>query len=403
MARRRGGLGEAVNDVAGAAARRPPLRVGVIAATLTGLLLLLCCTGGTAAFFLTGLGGDEAKDGDDLAALGCGPVRPVNVTGELPRFSEYGEAQIRNAAIIIKVGQDMGVPSRGWVIALATAMQESALRNLANSGVPASLALPHEGVGADHDSLGLFQQRPGWGSVAERLNPAYAARKFYEKLVGVQGWQRRPLTAVAQRVQISAYPDAYAKHEELASRIVNALSGGAARTVEINGKAVCDAAEQGQIAASGWTAPISGNVGSGFRTTSRPGHDGVDIGAAKGTEIRAAATGRVLVAKCDPDNRGRESCNVDGFPGKGGCGWFVDLLHAGGYITRYCHMVVQPRVHKGQMVTAGEVIGQVGSSGNSSGPHLHFEVHLRSDRSASGAVNPVPFMRDRGAPLRRPA
>ncbi|MBQ1029512.1 M23 family metallopeptidase [Micromonospora parva] len=364
------------------------------------MLLLLCCTGGTAAFFLTGLGGDDAENGDALAGMECGPIRAVNVAGKLPRFAEYGDSQVRNAAIIIKVGQDMGVPSRGWVIALATAMQESALRNLANSGVPESLALPHEGVGADHDSLGLFQQRPGWGSVAERLNPAYAARKFYEKLVKVQGWQGRPLTVVAQRVQVSAYPDAYAKHEEVASRIVDALAGGAARTVEINGKAVCNAAERGQIAASGWTAPIPGRVGSGFRTASRPSHNGVDIGAAKGTEIRAAATGRVLVSTCDEDHRGRQDCNVDGFPGKGGCGWFVDLLHAGGYITRYCHMVVQPFVKKDQIVTAGQVIGKVGSSGNSSGPHLHFEVHLRNNRSASGAVNPVPFMRERGAPLR---
>ncbi|WP_410822292.1 M23 family metallopeptidase [Micromonospora sp. 050-3] len=389
-----------MSDVGSAKNRRGPLRLGVVAAVLTGMLLLLCCTGGTAAFFLTGLGGDDAENGDTMAGMECGPVRAVNITGKLPRFAQYGDTQVRNAAIIIKVGQDMGVPSRGWVVALATAMQESALRNLANSGVPASLALPHEGVGADHDSLGLFQQRPGWGSVAERLNPAYAARKFYEKLVTVESWQRRPLTVVAQRVQVSAYPDAYAKHEEVASRIVDALAGGAARTVEINGKAVCNAAERGQIAASGWTAPIPGGVGSGFRTTSRPSHNGVDIGAAKGTEIRAAATGRVLVSTCDEDQRGRQDCNVDGFPGKGGCGWFVDLLHAGGYITRYCHMVVQPFVMKDQTVTAGQVIGKVGSSGNSSGPHLHFEVHLRNNRSASGAVNPVPFMRERGAPLR---
>lgn len=383
----------------GAAAVRRPLRVGVIATMLTGVLLLLCCTGGTAAFFLSGLGGDP-ENGDNLAGWGCGPVRPVDVAGELPRFTEYGDAQVRNAAIIIKVGQDLGVPSRGWVIALATAMQESALRNLANSDVPESLALPHEGVGSDHDSLGLFQQRPGWGSVAERMTPAYTARKFYEKLVTVRSWQRRPLTVVAQQVQISAYPDAYAKHEELASTIVDALAGGAARTVEINGKAVCNAAERGEIAASGWTAPIPGDVGSGFRTAERPSHNGVDIGAAKGTEIRAAAAGRVLVARCDPDNRGRRDCDVDGYPGKGGCGWFVDLLHAGGYITRYCHMVTRPRIAPDQIVPAGEVIGQVGSSGNSSGPHLHFEVHLRNDRSSRGAVDPIPFMRARGAPLR---
>ncbi|MGW1448128.1 M23 family metallopeptidase [Micromonospora sp. NPDC002411] len=380
-------------------ALRRPVRVGVIATMLTGVLLLLCCTGGTAAFFLSGLGGD-AEDGDNLAGWGCGPVRPVDIVGELPRFTEYGDAQVRNAAIIIKVGQDMGVPSRGWVIALATAMQESALRNLANRAEPESLSLPNEGVGADHDSLGLFQQRPGWGSVAERLTPSYAARKFYEKLVKVRSWQRRPLTVVAQQVQVSAYPDAYAKHEELASKLVNALAGGAARTVEINGKAVCDAAERGEIAASGWTAPIPGDVGSGFRTASRPSHHGVDIGAAKGTEIRAAAAGRVLVADCDPDNRNRRDCNVDGYPDKGGCGWYVDLLHAGGYITRYCHMVVQPRVTVHQIVAAGDVIGQVGSSGNSSGPHLHFEVHERNNRKSSGAVDPVPFMRERGAPLR---
>ncbi|WP_410814655.1 M23 family metallopeptidase [Micromonospora sp. 067-2] len=391
-----------MNDSRGTTALRRPLRLGVVASILTGVLLLLCCAGGTTAFFLSGLSGD-AEDGDTLANEDCGPVRPVDIVGKLPRFPEYGDAQVRNAAIIIKVGQDMKVPPRGWVIALATAMQESGLRNLANSGVPASLALPHEGAGADHDSLGLFQQRPGWGTVAERMTPAYTARKFYEKLVGVQSWQRRPLTVVAQKVQISAYPDAYAKHEELASRIVNALSGGAARTIEIDGKALCDAAEHGQIAASGWTAPIPGQVGSGFRTASRPGHDGVDIAAAKGTEIRAAAAGRVLVATCDPDNWKRVNCNVDGYPGKGGCGWFVDLLHAGGYITRYCHMVVQPRVELNQLVAAGEVIGQVGSSGNSSGPHLHFEVHLRGDRSPRGAVDPNQFMRTRGAPLRRPA
>ena len=111
------------------------------------------------------------------------------------------------------------------------------------------------------------------------------------------------------------------------------------------------------------------------------------------------ATGRVLVARCDPDRLGRRNCDVDGYPGKGGCGWFVDILHAGGYITRYCHMVVRPFVVPGQEVKAGEVIGKVGSSGNSSGPHLHFEVHLDGDRGFAGATNPVPFMRQRGAPL----
>ncbi|MER5336447.1 M23 family metallopeptidase [Micromonospora sp. NPDC002717] len=377
--------------------RRQP-RLGALAAALTATFALLCCTGGAGAFFLTELGGDA---GDRMSAsLDCTEDFRVDIQGSMPRMSQYGEVELRNAARIIKVGQEMKVPPRGWVIAVATAMQESRLRNLANPTVGESENLPNEGMGADHDSVGLFQQRASWGSVAQRMTPEYAARKFYEKLVKVSGWERMPLTRAAQAVQISAFPDAYAKHEEVASQIVNALAGGAARTVLVGGKQACDRAAGGEIAASGWTAPIPGGVGSGFRTASRPGHNGVDIAAPKGTLIRVAATGRVLVSRCDPDNRGRLSCDADGWPDKGGCGWFVDVLHAGGLITRYCHMVSKPRVSVGQTVQAGEVIGEVGSSGNSSGPHLHFEVHEDGDRSSRGAIDPVPFMRSRGAPLK---
>ncbi|TDB90014.1 M23 family metallopeptidase [Micromonospora fluostatini] len=388
------------DETSGAGTPRRSLRLGALAAALTATLALLCCTGGAGAFFLTELGGDS----DDPLAnsmSGCSPDHKVpDVTGSMPRTFGYGERQMRNAAIIIKVGQDMKVPARGWVIAIATAIQESGLKNYANSTVPESLAIPHEAVGSDHDSVGLFQQRPGWGTVAQRMNPSYSARKFYEKLVKVPDWEKRSLTNAAQMVQISAFPDAYAKHEETASRIVDLLAGGAARTVRMADKNVCDAASKGQIAASGWTAPIPGGVGSGFRTSQRPSHNGVDIAAPKGVLIRAASAGRVIVSRCDPDNAGRLTCDVDGWPNKGGCGWFVDILHAGGHITRYCHLVERPDVRVGQYVKAGQVIGKVGSSGNSSGPHLHFEVHVRSDRSSAGAIDPVPFMRERGAPLK---
>ncbi|MEV6798719.1 M23 family metallopeptidase [Micromonospora rifamycinica] len=376
---------------------RRRIRAGVALGVSAALASILCCGGGTVAFFLTTL----STDRQDLTATetNCEKDHQVSLSGNIPRLGSYGQTQMRNAAVIIKVGQDMRVAPRGWVVAVATAMQESALRNLSNSTVAGSRGIPNEGVGSDHDSVGLFQQRAGWGSVAQRMSPDYAARKFYEKLLKVDGWERMPLTRAAQKVQISAYPDAYAKHEDIASQIVNALAGGAARTVQIADRSVCDRASARAIAASGWTAPIDGGVGSGFRTASRPRHNGVDIGARKRTEIHAAATGRVLVARCDPDHNGNRTCDVDGFPGKGGCGWFVDILHAGGYISRYCHMIEKPRVVPGQLVKAGEVIGLVGSSGNSSGPHLHFEVHVDSDRGFAGGINPVPFMRQRGAPL----
>jgi len=359
-----------------------------LALALTAAIALLCCTGGTGAFLLTQMTGGE-EDNLALSAFGCGSGNPITVDGDLPLVAPYNEAQMRNAAIIIRVGAALRVPPRGWVIAVATAMQESGLSNL-----------PHLGAENDHDSVGLFQQRPsqGWGTPDQLRDPAYAAGKFYEKLLKVPGWQRLALTDAAQQVQRSAFPDAYARHQPIATQIVNALTGGAGRAVGADSKLRCAAA--GEIAASGWTAPIPGAVGSGFRTAQRPSHNGVDIGADKGTDIRAAATGKVLVSRCDPDHGGRLSCNVDGYPGKGGCGWFVDILHAGNVITRYCHMVHQPAVRGNDLVEAGQVIGKVGSSGNSSGPHLHYEVHLRGDRSRQGAIDPVPFMRDQGAPLK---
>jgi peptidoglycan DL-endopeptidase CwlO len=128
-------------------------------------------------------------------------------------------AQLANSAKIIEVGRGMQVPERGIEVALATAMQESTLRNL-NYG--------------DRDSVGLFQQRPssGWGSVAELTTPEISARKFYDALLKVNGWQTMSLTEAAQRVQRSAFPFAYAKWEALASAILGAAGSSRAPSLE---------------------------------------------------------------------------------------------------------------------------------------------------------------------------
>ncbi|CAN5375023.1 hypothetical protein BH10ACT7_BH10ACT7_02570 [soil metagenome] len=128
--------------------------------------------------------------------------------------SSLNDEMRANAAVIVQVGREIGVPEYGIVIALATAMQESSMRNL-NWG--------------DRDSVGLFQQRPssGWGSVEQLTTPRHAALLFYggatnpnkgytRGLLDISGWESMPLTVVAQRVQISACPDAYAKWEESA-------------------------------------------------------------------------------------------------------------------------------------------------------------------------------------------
>jgi len=120
-----------------------------------------------------------------------------------------------NAAIVIQIGRELGVSDRGIVIALAAAMQESSLRNIDYG---------------DRDSIGLFQQRPstGWGTREQILNAPHAARLFYggpknpnkgntQGLLDIVGWRSMSLTQAAQAVQISAYPNAYAKWETSAT------------------------------------------------------------------------------------------------------------------------------------------------------------------------------------------
>ncbi|SEC64740.1 hypothetical protein SAMN05216483_2113 [Streptomyces sp. 2131.1] len=120
--------------------------------------------------------------------------------------------QAANAATISAVGTTRGMPERAVTIALATALQESALRNLDHG---------------DRDSLGLFQQRPsqGWGTERQIMDPVYSAGKFYEHLAKVPGYSRLPLTEAAQRVQRSGFPQAYAKHEPDAALLAAALTG----------------------------------------------------------------------------------------------------------------------------------------------------------------------------------
>jgi murein DD-endopeptidase MepM/ murein hydrolase activator NlpD len=365
--------------------RRPRKAVLMVALVVT--LALLCCGGSITVLLLNGIVNDSDR-GFLNASLGCGKGGAVDPDSKMPEIGDYNAGQIRNAAIIINVGSDLGLPPRAWVIAVATAMQESTLNNLG-----------HLGKKNDHDSQGLFQQRPstGWGTPAQVRDPVYASTKFYQKLKTIDGWEKMPLTEAAQAVQISAYPDAYAKHEPLATQIVNLLADGAANAVGNSLSMEC--AASGAVAASGWTIPLKGPVGSAFRSRSRPNHQGVDISVDKYRPIFAVASGVVSMVKCDEDFRGRKTCNVDGYPGKGGCGWMVEIIHAGNVMTRYCHLVQRPFVRENQQVAAGELIGRVGSSGNSSGPHLHFEVHLGNDRSSAGAVDPVRFMQQQGAPL----
>ncbi|WP_433209784.1 hypothetical protein ACQP00_45935 [Dactylosporangium sp. CS-047395] len=159
------------------------------------------------------------------AALTDAPAPPAPPAPPRP-VAGLDQTQMNNAVAIVKQGRAQGVPEKGLVVAVATAMQESDLYNVASPAVPSSLKLPHDAVSTDHDSVGLFQQRAsqGWGSVPELMDPAHSAMLFYNALGQVRGWQSMSVTGAAQAVQRSAYPSAYQKHADRAAQIVAAIA-----------------------------------------------------------------------------------------------------------------------------------------------------------------------------------
>ena len=126
--------------------------------------------------------------------------------------------QAENAALISAISAQRGMPARAASIALATAYQESKLYNIDYG---------------DRDSVGLFQQRPsqGWGTVAQLMDPVYATNAFFDALQDVDGYETMAITVAAQEVQRSAFPDAYADHEQDGRALASALTGNSPRAL----------------------------------------------------------------------------------------------------------------------------------------------------------------------------
>src|SRR3954470_18389273 len=145
-------------------------------------------------------------------SIGTLPIRPHCTATAVGKSTELDPEQAGNAAVIASVAVRRGLPPRAATIGIATALQESKLVNL---------------PGGDRDSLGLFQQRPsqGWGTAAQVRDPVYATNAFYDVLVKVEGYRSMEITKVAQRVQRSAFPEAYAEHEPEGRVLASALTG----------------------------------------------------------------------------------------------------------------------------------------------------------------------------------
>ncbi|WP_290713155.1 M23 family metallopeptidase, partial [Gordonia sp. UBA5067] len=284
--------------------------------------------------------------------------------------------QLTHAATIIAIGNSQGDVGRpGIKIALMAALTESTLRMLTNTGTyPESANYPNDGNGSDHDSLGLFQMRPqsGWGTVAELMDPTYQARAFFggptgpnypspRGLLDIPGWQQMDPGSAAQAVEVSAYPDRYRNYEPVAESILTALTSSSGPGIGAGGPASASSRVVFPLPEGTWvlTSPF------GMRTHPITGeqklHTGTDFAAPDGTPILAAADGLVTVAEFS-----------------GGYGGLIVIEHTidGQTVaTAYAHMWQHGiHVHAGDRVSAGQHIGDVGSSGMSTGAHLHFEV-----------------------------
>jgi LysM repeat protein len=162
-------------------------------------------------FALNGLGSSSIIYPGQKLIVRAAPVTVAASTAGSQRSATLDSEQASNAALIIRVGRELGVSDRAIAIALATGMVESGLRNL---------------DWGDRDSLGIFQQRPstGWGTPAQIMDADRSTRVFYggrhdpnghttRGLLDIPGWERMPFTSAAQAVQISAYPDRYGQWE----------------------------------------------------------------------------------------------------------------------------------------------------------------------------------------------
>lgn len=349
------------------------------------------------------------------AITACAPSEGPGPVGEIPEkltvTTRDGESftlnhqQLTHAATIIDAGNQIdGVGRDGIQIALMAALTESTLRMLSNtSAYPESEDFPNDGDGSDNDSLGLFQMRPasGWGSVPELMDPEYQTAAFYggpsgpnvgspRGLLDIPGWEEMSPGEAAQAVEVSEYPDRYENNAPVAVTILDSLTGtGSGGTVAVSPvAAVGDAPTDGStrvvfpLPEGTWvaTSPFGPRVHP--ITGEESFHTGSDFAAPDGTPILAAASGTVTVAEYS-----------------GGYGGLVVIEHRidGQTIaTAYAHSWEDGiHVTVGDEVQAGQHIADVGSSGMSTGAHLHFEV--RQGGTDGEYIDPAKWLNDHDA------
>jgi len=312
--------------------------VGLLAVSIAVPIIFLLVVGGQAA---------------SSSAATCGAPAVSATEVGVPELDGEQMQVAQQIVVAVRAFPATADKPHAAVIALATARQESGIRNLDYG---------------DRDSLGAFQQRPsqGWGTPDQVMNVPHATTTFLEHLVLVPGWETRPVTDVAADVQRPAkeYRGLYEQWVPLATRLTEQLWPRAASLMPTT-MSTCAQPTTG----AGVVYPVPpAFIGTDNRNWGGSGshwsswHTGTDFSVPCGTPVLAATAGTVEI-ETDQAWAGT---------------WLVKVVTGPDSVaTWYAHMQLLS-VRAGDQVVAGQQIGEVGSLGNSTGCHLHFEVHLKN-------------------------
>lgn len=349
--------------------------------------------------------------------------------------SEGGAGQAEYVQTIIGVGKAMNIPDKGMTVALITVLAESGLKNYANDGIydtgrnPADATLgpnapnilsfiaksksfPHDAVGSDATSVGLFQQQAWWGTMGKSnwendpegtikrlMDPAFQAQKFFNVLISIPGWEDLPPGVAAQRVQVSAFPDAYIGHVPTAVTLYNENKD-KAKDVELydfgetfeeeEGGEDKEESDGGTGCGGGGGSSSTGIVlekSSLYQITaqfSQPrgaellgAHRGMDIDCGDEWEdVFTPVSGTVTIAT---------NGNPSGYGSPAGQ---VMIKTEEGTVMQLYHMR-NVFVKAGDQVEGGQAIGECASTGLSTGTHLHIEAYMQYSTNPAIAALPV--------------
>lgn len=324
--------------------------------------------------------GPSAGNGGSSVSMDPASVPETEIAG-------YGHEQLVNAAYVMQAGKDLGLNARDQTIGVMAAMGESSLRNIDYGDWETGGVTNPDGTRTT--SIGLFQQQDGWGTREERLDPYITSTKFFNAMTTkVPNRESLEPTIIAHRTQVNADPYHYTKFWDGAVQIVEGLSGVRTGLDSGDGSAsggTCEGLLPGEVSAEGWASPGTGPVSSPYGIRIHPIygtqglHAGTDLaGGGCDGPIWAAQDGVVTFRGFDRNGNGT-----------------IAIDHGGGATTRYLHMYDSGMlVQTGDKVKAGQQIARVGSSGESTGCHLHFEVRVNGEN-----IDPAPFMAEVGIQL----